>query len=464
MSHKAHSLVSPSDELARECPNSVWKRQRIEARNGFLKHKLTYQSGVINREELIAGLGVDTTAADLGTLKHHIREQAINTGKSVRELYVENNMEEDEFTESQLQSQADWIREQLSAASRGGVETKVVNMGINSGGSCDSWWIIDDTLTVEDLKSGRIEVKAYKKYSMMRYASGLLDGLGWSPEIKTVRLVISGIHFASSTYEIGVEELREWRDTELYEIVGSVFKDNPDTIAGEHCFMCSARRTCATALEMVRSRAKKVADVTKDTSIEELEDAYKAVVHMSKMKNMFRDELELRALDGEKLTTLTWKEGRKVSEYKVGVKDIESKILPILDNSILYKPRKLKTRAQLKKLYKHNEAVQKILSTTFKASLGAEQFNDALDGNTELVWAAPALRTKKQLQAIFANVPDALEVINNTEELEVQHLTKFIDRNIIIEEQPISIPRLRNLVGQEAIDPLIETTQTKHIG
>jgi hypothetical protein len=463
----AHSRVSPSNKLATICPNSVWKRERIEARNQFLKHKITYQSGIQNREQVLAALDVDTAPAELGTLMHNIRENVINgKGKiTTHDLFNEHNIDDD-IAEGRLQEQADWIRDKLSTCVLGGVETKIANLGTASGGRCDAWWLEGNTLDVEDLKSGRIEVVAEENRGMMRYACGILDELGWSNTIKNVRLTISAVRFADSKWTISSAELRKYRDSELYQEIERVFANDPLTLAGVHCRYCSANRTCNEARSWARKGATDASElVGNNATVLELETAYDTIKSIEAVGLSIRDEIEMRLSEsGDAPQLLTWKAGRRVSSYSATVDEVIQHVGELTED-ILYRPRKIRTKTALLKMFKHNEGmVEYIKSHHFQSKKGAEQFVNLIS-DTSTTLADRQLKTKIQLEDIFNDVTARQHIEKYDVGVLAAQLKPFIDSTSLISQRlPVSIPTLRKLVGEDVLSGITNTTQTQHIG
>lgn len=125
-------------------------------------------------------------------------------------------------------------------------------------GTGDAVIIADDVMQICDLKYGKgIRVAADNNPQMMLYALGALNMYGCLYDIKTVRLAIIQPRLDNiSEWEISVEDLYKWTETELKPKAQLAAKGEGEFSAGEHCRFCKLKATC-------RKRAERMLELTK---------------------------------------------------------------------------------------------------------------------------------------------------------------------------------------------------------
>lgn len=125
-------------------------------------------------------------------------------------------------------------------------------------GTGDLVIVADGTLDVVDLKYGKgVAVSAVDNPQMKLYALGALALFDNLYDIKTVRMVIVQPRLESiSEYEVSVDELISWAETELREKAELADLGEGDFCSGEHCRFCRARHTCRARAEEHLSLAK----------------------------------------------------------------------------------------------------------------------------------------------------------------------------------------------------------------
>jgi len=112
-------------------------------------------------------------------------------------------------------------------------------------GTGDVVIVSDGILDVVDLKYGMVKVSAYDNPQLKLYALGALDIFDLLYDIKTVRLTICQPRLDSiSTFELSVDELIKWAETELRPKAELAFKGEGEFLAGEHCRYCQAKSQC----------------------------------------------------------------------------------------------------------------------------------------------------------------------------------------------------------------------------
>lgn len=113
-------------------------------------------------------------------------------------------------------------------------------------GTGDLVIVSDGILDVIDLKYGKgVRVSAEHNTQMMLYALGALALFDFLYDIQMVRMTICQPRLDSiSTFEIPVDELIEWAETELKPKAALAFRGEGEFTAGAHCRFCRARSQC----------------------------------------------------------------------------------------------------------------------------------------------------------------------------------------------------------------------------
>ena len=115
-------------------------------------------------------------------------------------------------------------------------------------GLCDCNIIADSVLEVIDLKYGKgVQVSAVKNKQLMLYGLGAFKYYEMHYDIKTIRLTIVQPRLNSiSSWDISVEELLQWANTELKEKARMAFDGLGDIMPGTWCKFCSIKTKCKT--------------------------------------------------------------------------------------------------------------------------------------------------------------------------------------------------------------------------
>lgn len=113
-------------------------------------------------------------------------------------------------------------------------------------GTGDLVIVADGTVDVVDLKYGKgVAVSAFKNPQMMLYALGAYNLFESLYDIHTVRMTICQPRLESiSTYDIPIEELLQWAETELVPSAKLADAGEGDYLPGEHCRFCRAKQKC----------------------------------------------------------------------------------------------------------------------------------------------------------------------------------------------------------------------------
>lgn len=127
--------------------------------------------------------------------------------------------------------------------------TEFVPEGFGTG---DSIIVADHVLDITDLKYGKgVPVFAEKNKQMMLYALGALFLFEHLYDIHTVRMTIYQPRLDTiSTWEISVNELKQWAEDELKPKAALAFEGKGEFLPGAHCGFCKAKAVCRAHADM----------------------------------------------------------------------------------------------------------------------------------------------------------------------------------------------------------------------
>lgn len=125
-------------------------------------------------------------------------------------------------------------------------------------GTGDLVIVADNTLDIVDLKFGKgVPVYAEDNPQMKLYALGALNLFDSLYDIKKVKMTICQPRLDNiSIYEISVDELLEWAETDLKSKAELAFKGEGEFIPGEYCRFCKARQICRARADSFLELAK----------------------------------------------------------------------------------------------------------------------------------------------------------------------------------------------------------------
>lgn len=118
-------------------------------------------------------------------------------------------------------------------------------------GTIDRIFIGEGIMWIIDLKYGKgVPVDAYKNKQLMIYALGAVNELGFLYTVTRVKMFIHQprIHNFTS-YEMTVDELNQWAETELKEKAQLAFEGKGDFVPGNHCGFCKVKGRCRALAE-----------------------------------------------------------------------------------------------------------------------------------------------------------------------------------------------------------------------
>lgn len=151
-------------------------------------------------------------------------------------------------------------------------------------GTGDAVIIADDVMQICDLKYGKgIRIAADNNPQMMLYALGALNMYGCLYDIKTVRLAIIQPRLDNiSEWEISVEDLYKWAETELKPKAQLAAKGEGEFSAGEHCRFCKLKATCRKRAERMLELAKYDFELPAELSETEISAVMKIAADLAK--------------------------------------------------------------------------------------------------------------------------------------------------------------------------------------
>lgn len=194
-------------------------------------------------------------------------------------------------------------------------------------GSGDLIIVSDELLDIMDLKYGRgVEVSADHNPQMMLYALGALNLFDSLYDIQNVRMTICQPRLDNiSSFEMTVDELNMWAETELKPKAELAAKGEGIFKAGEHCRFCRARFICRARaeynLELAKFDFKKPGLLTDDEVAE--------ILKMADSLSAWAEDIWNYALEGAVNQGKMWTgyklvEGRSNRKYTDEVKVAEA--------------------------------------------------------------------------------------------------------------------------------------------
>lgn len=203
-------------------------------------------------------------AAEQGTAAHALSEHklrkflSIKTNKPVSKY---DSKEFDFYTDAYVNYACELVTE---AQTRSSDPLVLVEQKLDYSHYCPDGFgtgdlviVSDGILDVVDLKFGMMRVSANDNPQLKLYALGALDMFGLLYDIESVRMTICQPRLDSiSTFEISVDELMEWAETELKPKAALAFKGEGEFKSGAHCRYCKASNLCRARAESNLELAK----------------------------------------------------------------------------------------------------------------------------------------------------------------------------------------------------------------
>lgn len=224
----------------------------------------------------------ETEAAAEGTAAHALCEHKLKRALKQRSKRPVSKFDSDEM-EGYTDDYVEYVLEVLSEAKQYCKDPTVFieqrldfSRYVPDGyGTADCVVLSDDHLYVVDFKYGQgVLVSADKNPQMMLYALGALELFGNLYDITTVKTSIFQPRRENvSTYEISVDELKDWAENELKPRAELAFSGGGDFACGSWCTFCRAADKCRARAEEKLRLAQyefKLPPLLTDDEIEEI--------------------------------------------------------------------------------------------------------------------------------------------------------------------------------------------------
>lgn len=302
--------------------------------------------------------------AEEGTRAHEIAEQTIKA-RTEFASDTEYSDEEDKQIKSEVLPYVEHIldlTDQLRAQSEDTtlfIETRLSFEKYVPGGFgiADAIILSGDTLYLIDLKFGHEPVEAEGNTQLQIYALGAIEEFGDFYDFEKVVMQIYQPRVSTKQpreQSMSVEELKEWGETVVRPKALEALAGTGAYVAGEHCKYCKAAAVCRARLEKYSAitalQAMKPADLASKGELAEI------IRQKSNIEKWLKD---VAAYALAEMTHGASFDGLKLVEGKKGnatLKDSD-KLLKMLkeadvNETLIYKPRELQTKTELKKLVK----------------------------------------------------------------------------------------------------------------
>lgn len=302
--------------------------------------------------------------AEEGTRAHEIAEQTIKA-RTEFASDTEYSDEEDKQIKSEVLPYVEHIldlTDQLRAQSEDTtlfIETRLSFEKYVPGGFgiADAIILSGDTLYLIDLKFGHEPVEAEGNTQLQIYALGAIEEFGDFYDFEKVVMQIYQPRVSTKQpreQSMSVEELKEWGETVVRPKALEALAGTGAYVAGEHCKYCKAAAVCRARLEKYSAitalQAMKPADLASKGELAEI------IRQKSNIEKWLKD---VAAYALAEMTHGASFDGLKLVEGKKGnatLKD-SNKLLKMLkeadvNETLIYKPRELQTKTELKKLVK----------------------------------------------------------------------------------------------------------------
>ncbi len=209
-------------------------------------------------EEQFAQDAGSSTYAEEGTAAHALAEHKVKKCLRKRSKRPVSDYQCDEMEEC-TDGYASYVMEQVELAKQQCKDPVVLieqrldySAYVPEGfGTGDLLIVADKVLTVIDLKYGKgVAVDAEWNPQMMLYGLGALELFGCIYDIETVRMSIYQPRLELvSTWEISVDNLMEWVETELKPKAQLAINGEGEFRCGSWCRFCKAKNTCRARAE-----------------------------------------------------------------------------------------------------------------------------------------------------------------------------------------------------------------------
>lgn len=221
-----------------------------------------------------------------------------------------------------------------------------------SFGTSDAVIVSGRTINVIDLKYGKgVKVSAERNAQMMCYAVGAVEALAEFYDVDTVRMTIIQPRLDHiSQWEMPLDKLMTWADTELHDAAELAFSGEGETVPGDHCRFCKAAPVCRSLRDDCLAHADNVSPV--GNILDAAGVAYaldRLPVLKAWISSLEAYALEL-AVSGDRVPGYKLVEGRSVRKYSDEDKCAEILRSAGFSDEDFYKKRELKGITDMEKL------------------------------------------------------------------------------------------------------------------
>lgn len=224
----------------------------------------------------------------------------------------------------------------------------------DSFGTADCVIINDSVLEVIDLKYGKgVPVYAEWNKQLMLYGLGALRKYDTFYDIEQVKLTIVQPRISNiSSFNISVEELRNWAEEELKPRAQLAFRGEGELVAGDHCKFCAVKNKCRKLYEQQLEIAKYDFKEPSLLTDEEIADVLKRTPQLTEWANSILTYAQEKAItENKKWPGFKLVEGRSIRKWvdeDTAMQAIFARCPELSEDEIL--ETKLKTLTSIEKL------------------------------------------------------------------------------------------------------------------
>lgn len=224
----------------------------------------------------------------------------------------------------------------------------------DSFGTADCVIINDSVLEVIDLKYGKgVPVYAEWNKQLMLYGLGALRKYDTFYDIEQVKLTIVQPRISNiSSFDISVEELRNWAEEELKPRAQLAFKGEGELVVGDHCKFCAVKNKCRKLYEQQLEIAKYDFKEPSLLTDEEIADVLKRTPQLTEWANSILAYAQEKAItENKKWPGFKLVEGRSIRKWvdeDTAMQAIFARCPELSEDEVL--ETKLKTLTSIEKL------------------------------------------------------------------------------------------------------------------
>lgn len=224
----------------------------------------------------------------------------------------------------------------------------------DSFGTADCVIINDSVLEVIDLKYGKgVPVYAEWNKQLMLYGLGALRKYDTFYDIEQVKLTIVQPRISNiSSFDISVEELRNWAEEELKPRAQLAFRGEGELVAGDHCKFCAVKNKCRKLYEQQLEIAKYDFKEPSLLTDEEIADILKRTPQLTEWANSILAYAQEKAItENKKWPGFKLVEGRSIRKWvdeDTAMQAIFARCPELSEDEVL--ETKLKTLTSIEKL------------------------------------------------------------------------------------------------------------------